>query len=162
MNERQRAGPPADLDPREFALQLAVVADRLDERSAQAVGRLEAACVAVEREAGAAARALAAERGQVAKARQAAEAARLRLLWITSIALLVGALVAVAGAAIAVASAKRELDAVQRDQALLNAINGADVALCDGRLCARLDPSDREASGYRRVAQKAHASAAGH
>ena len=58
--------PPYDQDPREFALQLAVVLERLDERSTQAVSRVEAACAALERESAAAARALAVEREQLA------------------------------------------------------------------------------------------------
>lgn len=155
MNGEQRVVPPNDLDPREFALQLAVVADRLDERSVLAVERVEAAGAAIAREAGEAARALAAERGRIAAARQAEEASRLRLLWIASAALLVGALVAVAGSALAVASARRELGGIRRDQMLLGVINDADVVLCDGRLCARLESSDQAGPEYRRVARKA-------
>lgn len=145
--------PPPDQDPREFALQLAVVLERLDERSTQAVARVEAACVALEREFAAAAHALAVEHGQLAAARHAAAGSRIRLLWTASIALLVGASVAVAGASLAVASAKRELGAIQRNQTLLNAINSADVTLCNGRLCARVEVGDgaEVSGGYRRV-----------
>lgn len=147
--------PPDGQDPREFALQLAVVLERLDERSVQAVARVEAACAALERDSAAAARALAAERSQVASSRHAADRSRLRLLWIASIALLAGALVALAGALLAVASAKREVDAIHRDQALLQAINDADITLCGDRLCARLSDGEAPAApGYRQIAPR--------
>lgn len=156
MDQEPAHVPPAGLDPREFALQLAVVADQLDERSAQAVGGLEVACAAIERETRVAARMLAAECGHVAAVLHAAEASRLRLLRVASVALLIGAIVAVAGAALAVESARRELDAIQRDQTLLRAINGADVRLCEEQLCARFVDvgSVSPASGYRQIAPR--------
>lgn len=153
MSPRIPAGP----DPREFALQLAAVAERLDERSARAVARVEAASAGLEREAAAAARALAAERGQVATAQRLAAQARIRLLWITSAGMLAGALVAVAGALFAVASAQRELASIARDQALLDAINTADVILCGDRLCARIERvggMPGEAVDYRPIAPR--------
>ena len=129
---------PARTDPREFALQLAAVAERLDERSARAVARVEAASAVLEREAAAAARSLAIGRGQAATAPQPGA----RLIWIVSAGMLAGALVAVAGAALAVTSAKRELASITRDQVLLEAISVADVTLCGDRLCARVERAD--------------------
>lgn len=148
--------PPDGQDPHEFALQLAVVLERLDERSIRAVSRVEAACAALKRDSAAAARGLAAERGRIAGNLYAADRSRLRLLWIASVALLAGALVALAGASLAVASAKRELDSIHHDQMLLDAINGADITLCGDRLCARLlDAEAAEAApGYRRIAPR--------
>lgn len=121
--------PPRSPDPREFALQLAVVAERLDQRSALAVARVEAAGTALEQ--------------TLSNAGRATLQARMRLLWIASIGLLLGALVAVAGATFALTSAKRELAAITRDQALLEAINAADLTLCGDRLCARVEPGDQ-------------------
>lgn len=144
--------PPRDHDPREFALQLAVVLERLDERSTQAVSRVEAACAALEHESATAAQALAVERRQLAAAQHAAIGSRLRLLWTASVALLLSAVVAVAGASLAVASANRELGTIHRDQALLQAINGADITLCGDQLCARVAAKEGEGvAGYRRI-----------
>ena len=154
MDHEYTSTPPADADPREFALQLAVIAERLDERSAQAVVRVEAASARLEREATGAAHALAAERRQAATAQQLAAQSHIRLLWIASAGLLVGALVAVAGATFAVASAKRELASIARDQALLQAIYAADVTLCGDRLCARVVHAGEEAGEYHPIAPR--------
>lgn len=150
---------PASIDLREFALQLAAVAERLDERSARAVARVEAASAVLECEAAAAAaaaRALASEREQAATAPRPRVQPGARLVWIASAAVLAGALVAVAGAALAVASAKRELASITRDQVLLEAIGAADVTLCGERLCARVERPDGpdEAAEYRPVAPR--------
>lgn len=148
------APPPPGPDPREFALQLAVVAERLDERSAHAVGRVEKTCAAFERSAAEAARALAAERSQAASDRHAAREVRGRMLRIASAGLLAGALVATAGALWSVASAKRALASIHRDQALLHAINAADVTLCGEGLCARLEPGEGAGPEYRKIAPR--------
>lgn len=134
--------PPVGTDPRELALQLAVIVQRLDERSAWAVERVEAAGAALQREAVSATHALAAERSRIASLQQSAAAARIRLLWIASIGLLAGALVAIAGAVFAVASAKRELASLSLDQTLLQAVNTADLILCGDRLCARVESGE--------------------
>ena len=148
---------PAGADPREFALQLAVVAERLDERSARAVEQLERTSAAFRTEVAAVADTLGAERSRAAVVQAAAAEFRTRLLWIASGALLVGALVAVAGATLALASARRELESISRDQRLLHAINMADLTLCGDRVCARLEPQARGATddgGYRTVAPR--------
>ena len=131
-------------DPREFALQLAVVAERLDERSVRAVERMEAACARLERDVGSAAAALAGERMRFAAGEQAASTARLRLTWMALAALVLAALVVVAGCAFAVAAARAELASLDRDAALVRAINAADVTVCGERLCARVDGSRGE------------------
>src|SRR5690606_27759473 len=107
---------PDDTDPREFALQLAVIAARLDERSARAVQRVEAASAELGRQAASAAQALARERREAATIQQKVVESRIRVLMVASAALLVGALVAVAGASLAVSSAQRELDALGQDR----------------------------------------------
>ena len=141
-------------DPREFALQLAVVAERLDERSARAVERVESVAAAFAEEAARARDAMATERTHAAAVHRASELARMRTSRVVSIGLAVLALFALGGTAVGVAEARRELASITRDQALLDAINRADVTLCDGRLCARIDGDRREgdADGYRRVA----------
>lgn len=148
---------PPDLDPREFALQLAVVAGRLDERSARAVEQLERTSADFRREVTSAASTLGAGRAQAAVAQAAAVESRMRPLWIASVALLIGAVVAVAGAALALASAKRELASIRRDQVLLDAVNAADLTLCGDRLCARLERRARSADDaprYQAVARR--------
>src|SRR5690606_39038640 len=135
---------PARLDPREFAHQLAVVAERLDERSVRAVERMEAACVAMEREVGAAAGALASERTRFAAAGLSASDARLRLASLATGAMLLAALIAMGASAFTVASARSGLAAIEREAALVRAINAADVTLCGDRLCARVEGSPGE------------------
>ena len=153
MTDRQVTAQPG-FDPRELALQLAVVVERLDERSAHSVSRLEQACAAFERSAAEAAKVLATERSRAADDRHAAGEARNRMLWVASAGLLAGALVATAGAMWAVGSAKRELASVHRDQALLDAINSADVTRCGDGLCARLEPGVGAEGEYRRIAPR--------
>ncbi|MBB6600013.1 hypothetical protein [Luteimonas sp. MC1825] len=145
---------PSDLDPREFALQLAVVAGRLDERSTRAVEHLERTSAEFRREVTAAASMLGAERRRAAAAQAAAGVSGYRHLWIASAALLFGALVAVAGATLALSSARREIDAMGRDLVLLEAVNAADLTLCGERLCARVErPQGRDDDrGYQAVA----------
>lgn len=148
---------PADLDPREFALQLAVVAGRLDERSTRAVEQLERTSADFRREVTSATNTLGAERTRAAVAQAAAVESRMRVLWIASAALLIGAVVAVAGATLALASAKRELASISRDQRLLQAINAADLTLCGDRVCARVETGEPYAGAdgaYRTVARR--------
>ncbi|MBD7987971.1 hypothetical protein H9645_08005 [Luteimonas sp. Sa2BVA3] len=144
--------PPEGTDPREFALQLAAVAARLDERSAQAVEQVEAASAALARQGATAAQALAVERTQVVAAGHQAHVARVRWVWLASAALLLGSLVAITGAGLALDSARRELDAIHRERALLQTINGADLSVCGERLCARIEGS--AAGDYRPVAAR--------
>ena len=139
MREPRVPKPPPELDPREFALQLAVVLQRLDDRSEGAVARVEAACDALGQTSRSAAQALGAERQKLATALGAAATSRLRLQWLVSAALLVAAALAALGASLAVASAQRELAAVAADRELLEAIGRADVSLCGERLCARVE-----------------------
>ncbi|MEN1960951.1 hypothetical protein WCE41_11570 [Luteimonas sp. MJ246] len=157
MDQERPYVPPADTTAREFALQLAVIAQRLDERSAFAVERVEAAAATLERQGASAARTLEAERNRSASTQQGAAAARARLPWIASIVLLAGTLVAAIGTTLAVASAKRELVALNRDRELLQAINTADLTLCGDRLCARLERGavgEGEGGEYRPVAAR--------
>lgn len=143
---------PDDTDPREFALQLAVIAARLDERSARAVQRVEAASAELGRQAASAAQALARERREAATIQQKVVESRIRVLMVASAALLVGALVAVAGASLAVSSAQRELDALGQDRGLLQAIDRADLTLCGERLCARVEGAG--SGDYRPIAAR--------
>lgn len=148
--------PPAVPDPREFALQLAVVAERLDERSAHAVARVEAASAAVTRDVTRAVDALTAEQARAASGREAEVVARARALRFAAIGLAVVGLLAVVAPTMAVWVVQRDLATRQPDQALLDAISQADVVLCDGRLCARFDPEGQgmDATGYRPVAPR--------
>jgi len=130
---------PDGVDPREFALQLAVVSERLDERSARATQRMELASLQLEQRTAEAVDRMAAECARVAATHQAATEARARMQWVLSAGLLAAALAAAAWASVAVGSARRELAAIQRDQTLTQAINRADLTLCGDRLCARLD-----------------------
>ncbi|MBJ6980231.1 MULTISPECIES: hypothetical protein [unclassified Luteimonas] len=141
-------------DPREFALQLAIVAERLDERSARAVQRVEAVAAAFAAEVARMSDALAIDNARAVAAQQASMRTRMRASRMVSGSLLVVAVLAAAAAGVTVASAYRELGSVARDQALLDAINRADVTSCDGRLCARIDGDARgvDADGYRRIA----------
>lgn len=154
MDREHSTAPPAGTDPREFALQLAVIAQRLDERSAFAVERVEAVGASLQQEAANAARFLAGERQRIADDGRAAVASRLRLLRIASAALFAGALFALAGAALALHSARRELASLQRDGALLGAIERADLVLCGERLCARVEGATTGDDGYRPVAAR--------
>lgn len=144
--------PPGELDPREFALQLAVVSERMDERSALAAERMEQASLHLEQRANAAVKHLAAQCERVADVHRAATEARTRMLWILSAGMLAGALVASAVATFAVGSARRDLAVIERDQTLLQAINRADLTLCGGRLCARLAGEGQGAANYQPVA----------
>lgn len=83
---------------------------------------------------------------------EAATQARARMFWILSVGLLAGAFVAAAGATLAVGSARRELAAIQRDQTLTHAINQADLTLCGGRLCARIEGEGGDTGAYRPIA----------
>jgi hypothetical protein len=133
------------------------VAERLDERSAQAVEQLERTAAAFRNEVSAAGSAFEAGRRSAADAQAATIESRRRSLSIASAGLLIGALVAVAGATLAVASARRELASIGRDQSLLNAINSADLTLCGERVCARIEPDSHAASAdgaYRTVAPR--------
>lgn len=145
---------PDGHDPREFALQLAVVAERLDERSTRAVERVEAVATSFVAEVARVREATVDELTRAAAAQQASERARLRVSRIVSLGLVAAALLATAAAIVTLGSARRELASISRDQALLDAINSADVTSCDGRLCARIDgqPLDGDADGYWRIA----------
>ena len=145
---------PDGHDPREFALQLAVVAERLDERSTRAVERVEAVAAAFVAEVERMREATVNELSRAAAAQQASERARLRMSRIVSRSLAAAALFATAATIFTVGSARRELASICRDRALLDAINNADVTSCDGRLCARIDGQtlDGDADGYRRIA----------
>lgn len=143
---------PSGIDPREFALQLAVVSERLDERSALAAQRMEQASVHLEQRASDAVKHLAAECARVGAAHESAIQARGRMFWMLSVALLAGAFMAAAWAAFAVGSARRELASLQRDRTLTHAINQADLTLCGDRLCARIEGSGGDAGAYRPIA----------
>lgn len=137
MDHEHGAIPQVATDPRELALQLAVIAQRLDERSAFAVERVEAAGAALQH------------------AATTAAASRARDIRMMSAALLVGALIALVGTGLALDSARRELASIQRDRALLQAINSADLSLCGDRLCARVEGA--AAGDYMPVAARAPA-----
>ncbi|MGY1458153.1 hypothetical protein ACW5F0_05820 [Luteimonas sp. A534] len=143
---------PQGVDPREFALQLAVVSERLDERSALAAERMELASVHLEQRTAEAVKHMAAECTRVGTAHRAATEARVRMLWMLSAGLLAATLAAAAVAASAVGSARRELAAIQRDQTLTHAINQADLTLCGGRLCARIEGEGGDTAAYRPIA----------
>lgn len=145
---------PEGGDPRELALQLAIVAERLDERSARAVHRVEAVAAAFAAEVARMSEALATDNARAVAAQQASMRMRVRTSRMVSGSLLVVAVLAAVAAGVTVASAYRELGTVARDQALLDAINRADVTSCDGRLCARIDGDARAGNGdgYRRIA----------
>lgn len=145
---------PDGVDPREFALQLAVVSERLDERSALATQRMEQASLHLEQRASDAVKHLAAECARVGAAHQAATQARGRLFWMLSVALLAGAFAAAAWATLAVGSARRELATLQRDHTLTHAINQADLTLCGDRLCARIEGEGGAAGAYRPIAPR--------
>lgn len=144
--------PPPELGPREFALQLAVVSERMDERSVRAAERMEQASRHLEQRADQAVKQMAAECTRVGTAHRAASEARARMLSILSAALLASALVATAGATFALGSARRELASIQREHTLTHAINQADLALCGDRLCARFEGEGREAGAYQPIA----------
>ena len=144
---------PDGVDPREFALQLAVVSERLDERSALATQRMEQASLHLEQRATDAVNHLAAECARLGASHEAATQARTRMFWMLSVALLAGAFLAATWATIAVGSARRELASLQRDNTLTQAINQADLTLCGDRLCARVEGSGGgDAGAYRPIA----------
>lgn len=143
---------PDGVDPREFALQLAAVSERLDERSALATQRMELASLHLEQRAVDAVNHLAAECARVGAANAAATQASARMFWMLSVALLAGAFLAAAWATLAVGSARRELAGLQRDHALTHAINRADLTLCGDRLCARIEGGGGDAGAYRPIA----------
>ena len=143
---------PDGVDPREFALQLAVVSERLDERSALATQRMEQASLHLEQRATDAVNHLAAECARLGASHEAATKARMRMFWMLSVALLAGAFLAAAWATIAVGSARRELASLQRDNTLTQAINQADLTLCGDRLCARIEGGGGDAGAYRPIA----------
>ena len=143
---------PHGVDPREFALQLAVVSDRLDERSALATQRMGQASLHLEQRASEAVDHLAAECARMGATHEAATQARVRMFWTLSVALLAGAFVAAVWATLAVGSARRELASLQRDHTLIHAINQADLTLCGERLCARIDGGVGDAGAYRPIA----------
>ena len=145
---------PHDRDPREVALQLAIVAERLDERSARAVQRVEAVSSEFAAEVARLSDAMAAGTARAAAAQQASMRTRMRASRMVSGGLVAVAVLAVAAAGVMVASAHRELGLVAREQALIDAVNRADVTFCDGRLCARIDRDTHrgDADGYRRIA----------
>lgn len=141
---------PSGIDPREFALQLAVVSERLDERSALATQRMEQAGLHFEQRASDAVNHLAAACARVGAVHEAATQARVRMAWMLSVVLLVGAFAAAVWATLAVGSARRELASLQRDHTLTHAINQADLTLCGDRLCARFE--DEGNGAYRPIA----------
>lgn len=142
-------------DPREFALQLAIVAERLDERSARAVRRVETVADEFAAEVARMSNAMATGAAREAAAQQASMRTRMQASRMVSGSLLAVAVLAVAAAGVVVASAHRELGRVAREQAVIEAVNRADVTFCDGRLCARIDGDTRDGGdvdGYRRIA----------
>lgn len=145
---------PEGHDPRELALQLAIVAGRLDERSARAVQRVEAVAASFAAEVARMSDAVRTDSARVAAAQHASLHTRMRASPMISGGLFVAAVLAAAAALFTVASAQRDLASIARDQDLLEAINRADVTSCGGRLCARLDGDRRggDADGYRRIA----------
>lgn len=147
---------PGPGDPREFALQLALVAERLDERSARAVSRVETACAGLEQDVARAVRALADERERIVSAGRAAAGGRDRAVRLASAGLLAAALASVPAAWFAVESARREMGQLRQDRALLQAIDRSDLTLCGDGLCARLEGGEGSGAGgpYRPVARR--------
>lgn len=60
--------------------------------------------------------------------------------WTAPLALLAGSVLAVGAATYAVLHAQAEVERHRIEASLLRAYNAADVTLCDGRLCANVDP----------------------
>ena len=84
--------------------------------------------------------------------------ARLHRRWlvVAPIALLTGCALAVAGTLAWAAQARRDVDRQRIEASLLRAYNEADVTLCGGRLCARVDGTARaDPRGYVAIAARA-------
>ncbi|HEY4529488.1 MAG TPA: hypothetical protein VIG97_04040 [Luteimonas sp.] len=141
-------------DAREVALQLAIVAERLDERSARAVQRVEVVADEFAAEVARMSDAMAAGTERAAAAQLASMHTQMQASRVVSGGLLVAAVLAVAVAGAMVVSAHRELGLVAREQAMIEAVNRADVTFCNGRLCARVDGDTHggDAHGYLQIA----------
>lgn len=83
--------------------------------------------------------------------------ARSQRRWLVAVpvAVLAGCGLAVAGSLAWIEQARRDVERHRIEASLLRAYNGADVSLCGGRLCARVETSaPRDARGYVMVAAR--------
>lgn len=91
----------------------------------------------------------------LAGSRDAFARSQRRWLVVVPVAVLAGCGLAVAGSLAWIEQARRDVERHRIEASLLRAYNGADVSLCGGRLCARVETSaPRDARGYVMVAAR--------